>query len=498
MSCASALAMTGAPVTEPRRPEALRPIVEMKWVGGAGASERDGDLEQFRQKDFGTAPEIESAFSLHAKNIVTKWGTLELRGAAGEFRNSEAITMDRLESPGFLEQRTNTGLNLSVKYSAFADALVVSSAFAWAADNSSTQEFQDASLIASDRSSHNGTAQWHKLDATLIDETDLKWTMSGEWSAVDDDYFANASIRPTGTMPIAGERGTLATRLKIFGAQLAASTESLVNRLMERNASRLTFGTDGFDLAFREKDIARYSSVAEAALLSRKSVRGVTVEFMPELLIPETIGELGALSAFVPNLISLDWERGEITEAATQSRPDMLANAEILLSWSTDLGETTALFTQETQTREISGRSIGAESNRLIDISHTVREGAWRIGFGVSLYEFDYALDDNPFSDKGVSGSFSLAYAPDDGPSFKLAVGRNNDRFAMDDENLVERSSNLNLSLSADLSPYIQEELGQPDAKLVVEYRARLSDHDGAGNTDTDRNAFLVSFSTRF
>ena len=474
-----------------------RPLFEIEGADSeAGVCAAALDAEALRQRPILLVcadEEVSRSLKIKSEEISTNFGTVEFRAAMGKLATVDSLNTNTLLFGYQSGSEENTALSLGFVDRMFEGRLTVSSDFAWAQDSSVWRDGSDSSSI-----SRNGAARWHRFDARLIDTPTVRWLASGEISSVDVGFRANSGGRPRMALSIPGERARFSTSIKLWDTTLSSVTERLDSPLQMRALDRVKLGIDGVELDVTARRIERSSFLDPGIRTSRSESTSVAVELLPELLIPETLAELDDLAPLMPNLMSFDWETGRETALTGTTERQDISGLQALFNWSGKLGETTALYWREDQVAL--GASMDTESgfNQLLDLSHTIKRGHWRIGFGVSMVDLQSSSQDDGYADTSVSGNFSVAYAPTDGPQLKFGIGHHRDEFELEGEDDIFRQDlkAFNLSVSVDLSRFVQKALDRPKLKLEAEYRRNLS-HVEATDYHSEQEkaeAFLVSF----
>jgi hypothetical protein len=437
--------------------------------------------------------EVRRSLKIKSDAVSTGFGSVEFHAAMGKLATVDSLTTNKLLFDYQNGSHENTALSVGFVDRLFDGRFTFSSDFSWAHDSSVWRDESDSSSTY-----RSGAARWHRFDARLIDTPTVRWLASGEMSSVDVGYTANSGARPKMTLSVPGERERFSTSLRIWDTTLSGVSERLDSPFQMRALDRVKLGIDGVELDVTARRIERSSFLEPGIRTSRSESTSVALEFMPELLVPETMVELDDLASLVPNLISLDWETGRDTALTGTMESQSISGFQALLNWSGKLGETTALYWREDQVPL--GASEGAETgfSQILDVSHTIKRGDWRVGFGVSMFDLQSSSQAEGYADAAVSGTFSVAYAPTHGPKVQFGVGHNRDEFEFEEEDDAFRQDlkALNLSLSVDLSNFIQKALDRPKLKLEAEYRHNLN-HAEATDTRPEQDgaeAFLASF----
>lgn len=480
--------------------EAMR-AVTILCVFAAAASARAGELGVDwnahvlpAQQEWG----IEDASArLSFSDVETALGSLALSGAAGQTARRQALTIDALDNAPFTDVERQSGLHVRAATSLFDNRMSFAAAFAQSQAHSST--YDDVNGLGSRiaEAQREGTAVWLQAKATLLDQPDVGWTLSADWSQIEAGFLSHDAARPVGHVAVAGEHLAVSTTFKADDTSGSVTFDRLSTERMARDLLRARFGIDGADVLLSEKSITRLHGLSTDDWREKSVTRAFGVDLMPELLMPEWHGSLGPFSPAIPSLISVTRTSGGVVYPGALPA-DQIEGWEAVLSWSTGWGETTAFYWQESLGHRAQAFGFTGSDDTIVDISHRVRIGDWQVGGGVSIASLSNRDAVLPYTDESVSGTFSLAYAPDAGPQFKLALGRNASDYALEPEDYRESRRALSLTLSADLSPLIRG--GEKEgATLRLDYRAALETSAvGNASDDSGRHAFLATFATRF
>ncbi len=466
-------------------------ITAVATAGGAYWNEAD-DPRAEQRLTLASEPELNHSLKFHADQIAGPFGALDVRGSVGRSETSDALTFDRLQwADGYSEH--NTAVSIGATEHLLNDRLKISTDLAWSDGISSWRDVSQPGSL--ETQSQSGAARWHKVDAKVFDDPDFKWSVTAQASVVEKDFSGNAAAYPTGVVAFIGDGNKFATTLSAFGVNASASVDHLAAPLLTRDAERAQFEIDGFSATVYAKSWQRRSLTDPDEWTSRKAVDGATIEITPSLLSSTLVDDIGLM----PQLVSVTFERGSI--AYPGAPDDDVTNAEALAMWSTKLGDTTAIFSDEKQGRVVTGAGFQGEESFIADLSQSVKFGAWRATVGASTITICDASPQDGLSDTSISGHFSVRYAPKRGPQFEASLGRTKDEFALEADDTFQQSLATSLSLSLDLTNYVQSALDRRDTRLTLEYRHDLSESqvllDSNVNEATrNRDALLVSFGT--
>jgi hypothetical protein len=261
-----------------------------------------------------------------------------------------------------------------------------------------------------------------------------------------------------------GERANVATTVKALGAKVMFGSDRSSGFYGEREVERLKATFDGLMLSLSKKHSLMSYVVGGVHFRSASDGVGATLEVEPETLLPEMLADVDVIADVIPSSASFTWSQLDVqTDGSTAAR----TSVETLLDWDGSLGDTSAFYW-----REAKEQSQQTSISQMLDVSHTVRWGHWRLGVGALLT--DYASPGAGATDISLSGNIQLTYEVINGPSFRFRVGHDLDRSL--DDSFESRRQVSDIALSLDLSSYVRKNLDQPDAHLTLEFRQRLDE----------------------
>lgn len=442
-----------------------------------------------------SSEEVTRALKLKSEMFETALGTFAVRGAMASNANAEAFTIQSLVSSTSERSTDNTSVSVGVTDRLFGGALTLRTDLAWTQDSTVWREGEaaTATIVAQERV---GSARWHAFEARLVDTADIRWSASGEFASVDEDFVANPGARAPLTLSIPGERTRIASSLKLWDVTLSGVSDQGRNALGERELERLKMSIDGIEAQVSTLRVERFSPL-EPNLVRNSDSFAVGLELLPAVLIPDAMSALGDAAGLVPDLISLEWETGVEGLVGNAAQDATVDGFQAVVSWSGSLGETTALYWQERDVPIAENLSSERVFNRLFDFSHVFRRGDWSVGGGVSLVDLGSNGGETAFSDSAISGHVSVAHTPARGPQIRMSAGHDTDRFAFGsgEEVFESRQTSLNLSLSVDFAPLVRHYLDRPGLHIKLEYRREF---DAVEETGTDaqkegEQALLIS-----
>ncbi len=415
--------------------------------------------------------------------VPAAFGGFDLRAGMAEQTTTGALTIEQLTDANAFARR-NVALNAGATSRLFGDRLTLSSDFAWSRDEI---RFGGAAFAAAERL---GSGRWHKADLTLIDDAPVRWTATIETSSVDRDYAANFNAQPLGAVMLPGDRFAASTRLKLPDVTLALAGDRTDGPYGLQSAARFKAAFDGLTVSAATKRSAYALTYGGAVYANNSETASVSFEALPETLFPEFGEDADFAAPLIPTTLSLTYAQGTFDRNGAAGTRESL---EMLADWTGDWGDTSVLFWRELKT-QAAGESVA----QMLDISHTVRWGRWRMEAGA--FAFDSG-DGNVL----LTGSLGVAYEITGGPRIKLRVGQEHDRLS--DEEFAYRRSASDIMLSVDLSETVRRELNEPSAYLKLDYRRKLDRSAETLTFDDWReqtvetagaDGLLIAFGTRF
>jgi len=169
------------------------------------------------------------------------------------------------------------------------------------------------------------------------------------------------------------------------------------------------------------------------------------------------------------------------------------------LTWETRFGETTASYWQRRIRTDARDLRLETASDRVIDLAHSVKRGNWRFGAGVSFIESADETQTTRSHETRVAPHVSFAYSSDDFPTVEVRIGAADARSIVGVDDIPASAKARQVQVSLDLSSFVQDQLGKPEARLKLEYRRQLDNSDtnqGGRFAHEGDQALLLTFST--
>jgi hypothetical protein len=484
---------------------------KVEWTA---IDDRDGALcgGAFEEADRSGALQLDVCPALQAsrgvkfgyRGLETEFGVIDLRGGMAQMATTDAVTVDRMVQNASQFAQKNTALTIGLTDRLFGDRLTIGMDMAWSQDSTTVRTADPEVSGAAFAQDRTGSGRWHRIEGKIFDTPEFRWSVTGDYSLVEDGYFANHDGQPRAAIMAPGERWSASTSLKAFDVSLATSTERYAGLYGERESNRVKAAAAGLTVILNSKRTAFRSLQNPSLMQGQSEVTSATLEFVSGDVMPEFLAENEDLAALVPELASITWSQGYSESAFDPTRRPQ-SSVEALVNWSGTLGDTMALYWREA--KEPTGTLQAGSVSQFLDVSHTIRWGAWRIGVGGML--IDYAsVASRGFEDATLSASLLLAYEVTGGTQFKFRLGHDRDQFSMIDDSFASRRSASDLTVSLDLSAYVRKQLARPEAHLTFDYRKKLDkavetmsfsewdfEHSAVQN---DREGLLLSFGTKF
>ena len=317
----------------------------------------------------------------------------------------------------------------------------------------------------------NGRASWYGLDAALIRSGRVGWSISLDYSNVGDRYFIGQNRMLGTALALPGERLTLSSKLQLGETRLSLSNDRYRSTFGTATASRIGFSRNGVavSLAARGFDtglIAAYGPYASRSHALTGSLDVSVDEAASGLLV-----RLGQSPLF-PRSLSLSWRDGWIENSLPASNDRYLRKSwSLSASWESRFGETDIYYSQD---RRIGvAAPLGSRADSSFQVAHMVRWSGWRAGLDATVTRSN-STSGTGYRSTSYSGGATLAYQLKNGPEFKLQVGRDLDRMALNDRSYLSANDGTRLTASLDLTAWLNHSFARKDLRLRFEFRQLL------------------------
>lgn len=408
---------------------------------------------------------VTQTISIRAKDVQLDPGTLDVMAALGRQSLADDVTVDRLMAPGPFEAENTVTAYAGAKGTWFKQISFAAAAAVSEKRRTQNPAFRDAVPGEALRETQAG-ALWLSTQADFGDAKALKWTVVGQFGVVEDGFRAagSARMRPESTVPIAGERAYLMTRLKSGDIALSASAQSLARDDGDATSRRLTFEHAWGSASFLARETVR---------ATRETVStGYALELLPGEVAPKA-------SAFLPSLLS--FERRDETKAGGVLPAEVLRTLALDAAWSTAFGETFVSWWQ-------SAPVGGGAANALLDATQSLNFGDWRVSFGVSHIAFhDAGLIDTTLAAHG-----RVAYAPQDWLHIEFGLDRNTNETLVEFEDPFAFET-LDLMFALDAAPLLRQ-VFEINAVAKLEAHHTIDRFTPAAEAAADTTAIAATF----
>ena len=402
-------------------------------------------------------------------------GSIETYATAAR-STSGAFTPERLlQSPRHRADEATDFFLVGAKASGLDGRLKLTAEFA------RTNRVVDALLARdwalADTTSSSGSSALLRVNATLADRPGLKWSLSGEYRSVSDDFSVGRSAMLLRHFAMPGTRLALSTKARIGRVGLNAGIDQLNTAFGSSLSGKAGVSFDGAALRFVSRVSAANGLPGSSLLDSQTRTQGAYLDLDTATLATWLAPEMDRLPFFIPANVSLSYRSGE-TESRYQATTERYGRSSqgIDASWETSVGETTLSYWRDTRTAFTAGTRSG--STETYQVYHGVRRGHWRFGLDASLTRSRYD-GSGSFRDRSLSFGQSIAYSTPNGPEFRLQFGQDRNAMRMLDDSYVSADRYSRITASLDLSRYLQTRFERSDLKLTVDYRKTVDRTDG-------------------
>ena len=326
-------------------------------------------------------------------------------------------------------------------------------------------------------SSRSGSSALLRVDATLADRPGVKWSLSGEYRAVSDEFSVGRSAMLLRHYAMPGSRLALSTKARIGRLGLNAGVDQLNTSFVRSLSSKAGVDYDGASLRFVTR-VSSASGLPGTSLVdSQTRTQGAYLDVDTETVAVWLAPGIDRLPFFIPANVSLSFRTGE-TESRYQATTERYGRSSqgVDVSWETPVGETSLSYWRDTRTAFSSGTRSG--STETYQLYHAVRRGHWRFGFDASLSRSRYD-GSGSYSDRSLSFGQSIAYSARNGPEFRLHLGQDRSAMRMLDDSYVSDDRYSQITASLDLSRYLQTRFERSDLRLTLDYRKMVDRTDG-------------------
>ena len=410
-----------------------------------------------------------------------------------------AFTADQLLAPPSSRRSVATDLFMvGLKGSAFDNRLKLTAEFA--RTNSDVDELVQRDWALADSTSSSGSSALVRLDAKLIDQPGLKWSVSGEYRSAGDDYSIGRSTELLRYFALPGTRLALSSKVRVGQLAVYAGIEEVDNIFGASAIRKAELDFQGVTLSLRSRDSRATPIEGTTRIDGRSRTDSVYLTIDMELFAGWLLPQVDRLPFLVPTTFSLGYRTGE-NENRFQASTQAYERTSLSLEgdWETPLGETGLSYWRDTRTGLT--ENVGADTSESFEIYHSVRRGNWRFGVDATLTRAR-GEGSNGYDERSLSFGQSIAYSAKDGPELRISLGQDRGQMQSDSYDSADNYSSITASL--DLSRYLQKRFERDDLRLTLDYRkivdrseSEFSYYDELVDRwiDSDRReGFLMSF----
>ena len=341
----------------------------------------------------------------------------------------------------------------------------------------------------------------HSFAAKVIDRARFKWSLAGQMGQIDP-RFADFIFTQPGDKSPALRWSQLSTRMDLGIASLSVAYDDVTRQDQVETHRSLTFGFNKSALSVYQREASQFSLDQGGRWMRRTAVTGVSADVIVADVLPHKVAEIiSPIAPFLPNTVSASFEEGDGLQPdsiGSLTPVERVRSMSLDLTWDTQLGQTTASLWQRDTKANVDDISLQRTSDRVVDIAHSITRGNWRFGAGVSLIQ---SSDETPLThsrETRVAPHVSFAYSSKDFPTVEVRVGAADARTIVGVDDIPASAKARQLQVSLDLSNFVQDQLGRPEAKLKLEYRRQLdkTDDPSVPSARQGDQALLLTFST--
>jgi hypothetical protein len=341
-----------------------------------------------------------------------------------------------------------------------------------------------------------------KVELKLVDTPKWRWSVTGEYSNVSDNFFMGQAMVLRRQLAMPGTRMALSSALKLGPTRFTAGYDDRRTIFGDYASTRLDISHKGITLGLKSTS-GTISPQAGSLLLGGSSeYRNVSLDFTLAELMPSLAADTGLLASLLPKYLMLNWRTGESETITTLSIARFKRNSwELYGSWETPIGETTLGYRIDQKVGTTP--ELGTRRDETIQLGHMVRWNRWRFGADamISTYTSDQGSGQ---TDRSVSLGGSIAYSRPNGPQLMIRMGRDENRGQSLDDSFESSMTYSSITASLDLTDYLRKRFERQDLRLKLEYRKRLEDSSFTIADDDlryqlwsdryQREGFLISF----
>jgi hypothetical protein len=430
----------------------------------------------------------------------TSFGSIETYATVAHTTSGAFTPEQLLIAPQFRSNEATNFFMAGLKGSMLDDRLKLTAEFA--RTDRVVDELIQRDWALADTTSRNGSSAMMRMDAKLIDKPGLKWSLSGEYRSVSDDYSVGRSSDLFRYFAMQGSRLALSTKARIGQLGLKAGIDQVRNTFGALSVRKAEVDFRGITLNFRSRESGAEPLEGSSLLDNRTHTQSLSLSVDSGLLAAWLAPEVDKLPWLVPTTVYVSMGSGE-TENRFQASAERYARSSLGMdgTWETSFGETSLSYWRDTRTW-LTGDARSRSSETFI-ADHSVRRGNWRFGVDAMLSQ---TRGDGSFSYTNRSLSFgqSVAYSAKDGPELRISLGQDRGQMQPSNESSVSDDRYSSIPASLDLSKYLQKRFERDDLRLTFDYRKTVDRSESEFSLydelvdrwiDSDRReGFLMSF----
>lgn len=346
------------------------------------------------------------------------------------------------------------------------------------------------------------TAYRHSFTARVVERDRFKWSLAGQMGQIDP-RFTDFIFTQAGDPTPALRWSSMASRMDFGLASVSVGYDDVTRADKVESKKKLTFGFNQSALSFYRRDASQFSLDQGGRWLRRTAVNGANAEVIVDDVLPDKLAEsIAGVRPFLPTTISGSYEQGDALDSDDPSSfapVEKVRSVSADLMWDTRFGQTTVSYWQRATKATAEDIRLQSTKDRVVDIAHSIRRGNWKFGAGVSFIESSDETMTSSSRESRVAPHISFAYAAEDFPAIEVRVGAADARSIVGVDDIPASAKARQLQISLDLSNFVREELGKPQAQLRLEYRRDLENGDdnrGGRFAREGDQALLLTFST--
>lgn len=318
----------------------------------------------------------------------------------------------------------------------------------------------------------HGAAHMVRLDVKLADNQRLRWSVAGEMSGVDEDFFIGQAFADGATLALPGRRMALSSSLTWRRARFTAAIDDYSSRFGSFESRRIGVSRHGLSLSLRSMQGRFDAGQGASQYLSRTDSQNASLEFDLATMAPALAMDERLPAALLPKSATLSLRRGSSQNrfAGTVEQFER-RGIELDATWETPIGETSLGYWRD---RRVGATAdLGQREERVVTFSHMVRRGGWRLGVDAMIAN-STSTRGSGLSDRNVALGGSIAYEVANGPRLMVQLSNDRGRMAAEDDSFLTARRGQQISATLDLTDYLRRRFERDDLRLKIDYRKQL------------------------